>query len=107
MDKFLAAFFEGNTSMYWQVRSLSSEETAIGIPDSLRTCGGAGLIFPYHYPDHDLEIEIGGDGSLPETIAVDLPDGLWFFFVKGAGKWLAVQAKGGAVSASYSSDDFL
>ena len=103
-DKFLAAFFEGNTSMYWQVRSLSTEETAIAIPDSLRSCGGTGIVFPYYYPDYNLDLEVDEDGSLPETIAVDLPDGLWFFFVKGSGKWLAVQASGGAVAATYSSD---
>ena len=106
MDKFLTAFFEGNTSMYWQVRSLETAETTITLPDSLRSCGGTGIIFPYHYPDYDLELESDDeDGSLPETITVDLPDGLWFFFVKGTGKWLAVQAKDGAVSASYFSDN--
>ena len=108
MEKFLTAFFEGNTSMYWQVRSLDAEETEIALPDTLRAYGGEGIIFPYYYPDYELELEVDEDaGSLPETFTVELPDGLWFFFVKGAGAWLAVQAADGAVSASYSSADVL
>ena len=108
MEKFLTAFFEGNTSMYWQVRSLETAETAITIPEGLRSSGGSGIIFPYYYPDYELEIESGGEaGSLPETFTVELPDGLWFFFVEGTGQWLAVQAADGEVAASYSSDNLL
>ncbi len=103
MDKFLTAFFEGNTSMYWQVRSLEMSETEITVPKEVRS-SGAEIVFPYFYPDHALELE-SDDGSLPEILTLDLPDGQWFFLVPGSGKWFAIQAKDGKVSASYSSDD--
>ena len=107
MEKFLTAFFEGNTSMYWQARSLETFETEITIPEELRAGGGAEIVFPYYYPDYLLEIESEGEGAeLPETITLDLPDGQWFFLLPGGGKWLAVQAKDGKVSASYSSESF-
>ena len=109
MEKFIAAFFEGNTSMYWQIRSLETAAIEVPIPEEIRAGGGAKIVFPYYYPDHVLEIEGDGDeesggGGLPEAMTLDLPDGQWLFLFPEGGKWLAAQAKDGAVTASYSSE---
>ncbi len=108
IERFLTAFFEGNTSMYWNVRSLETTETTIDVPEKLRASSteAAGIVFLHFYPDYTLEIEVE-NGALPATITLSLPDGQWFFLVPESSKtlWFAIQVKGGKVLASYSSED--